>query len=137
MMTSQYFMLCRTWLLSSKTAWLSFTRFFRREGGNKIAAVHIALFVRRFRCSRSEFLEARILPERIEHRIEPEQSRSEAAEVVRKVFALFFRREGGDDLLEARIAAKRVPEGRQLKRTVARDCGCTVRRCSGSYLLQG
>jgi hypothetical protein len=32
-------------------------------------------------------------------------------EFVRKVFALLFRREGGDDLLEARIAAERVPVG--------------------------
>jgi len=37
-----------------------------REGGDEIAAVHIALFVRRFRCSRSELLESRIIPERIE-----------------------------------------------------------------------
>jgi len=31
-----------------------------------------------------------------------------------------FRREGGDDLLEARIAAERVPKGEQLKHAVAR-----------------
>src|SRR5205814_7485665 len=97
----------------------------------------IVLYVCRFRrFGGDEFLEARIVPERIEHRIEPEQSRSEAAEVVRKVFALFFRREGGDDLLKARIAAKRVPEGRQLKHTVARDYGCTVCRRCGGQLLQ-
>ena len=30
-----------------------------------------------------------------------------------------FWREGGDDLLEARIAAERVPEGEQLKHAVA------------------
>jgi hypothetical protein len=47
------------------------------QGGDEIAAVRIALFVRRFRCSRSEFLKSRIIPERIEHRIEPEQRGSE------------------------------------------------------------
>ena len=31
-----------------------------------------------------------------------------------------FWREGGDDLLEARIAAERVPKGEQLKHAVAR-----------------
>ena len=35
-----------------------------------------ALFIRRFRFLFAEFLEARIIPERIEHRIEPEQRRS-------------------------------------------------------------
>ena len=42
----------------------------------KIAgARRVVLLVRRFRCGRGgEFLEARIVPERIEHRIEPEQS---------------------------------------------------------------
>ena len=33
----------------------------------------VGLFVRRVWCSGREFLEARIIPERIEHRIEPEQ----------------------------------------------------------------
>jgi hypothetical protein len=47
--------------------------------GEEIAdAGRVALFVRRFRRGRGdEFLEPRILPERIEHRIEPEQRRSE------------------------------------------------------------
>jgi len=49
--------------------------FSRRRGANEISVVYIALFVRRFWCSRSEFLETRIIPERIEHRIEPEQRR--------------------------------------------------------------
>src|SRR5438445_1919907 len=43
-------------------------------------------------------------------------SRSSAGvsgEFVRKVFALLFRRERGDDFLKARIAAKCVPEGHQ------------------------
>ena len=40
----------------------------RRDCGDPVG-----LFVRRVRCSRSEFLEARIIPKRIEHRIEPEQ----------------------------------------------------------------
>ena len=42
--------------------------------GKKIAgARRVVLFVRRFRCGRGvEFLEAGIVPERIEHRIEPE-----------------------------------------------------------------
>jgi hypothetical protein len=49
--------------------------------GKKIAgARRVVLLVRRFRCGRGgEFLEARIVPERIEHRIEPEQRRSECA----------------------------------------------------------
>jgi len=37
----------------------------------------VGLFVRRLRCSGSEFLEAGIVPQRIEHRIEPEQRGSE------------------------------------------------------------
>ena len=49
----------------------------RLQLGDEIAAVRIALFVRRFRCTRSEFLEARIIPERIKHRIEPEERSSE------------------------------------------------------------
>jgi DNA-binding CsgD family transcriptional regulator len=40
-------------------------------------ADNVALFVQRRRCSRSEFLEARIIPKRIEHRIEPEQRGSQ------------------------------------------------------------
>ena len=41
-------------------------------------AYRVALFVRRFRRGRAgKFLEARIIPERIEHGIEPEQRRSE------------------------------------------------------------
>src|SRR5437763_14966061 len=47
--------------------------FSRRRGANEISVVYIALFVRRSWCSRSERLETRIIPERIEHRIEPEQ----------------------------------------------------------------
>ena len=35
-----------------------------------------ALLIRRLRFFFAEFLEARIIPERIEHRIEPEQRRS-------------------------------------------------------------
>ena len=47
--------------------------------GKKIAgARRVELLVRRFRCGRGDdSLEARIVPERIEHRIEPEQRRSE------------------------------------------------------------
>jgi len=41
------------------------------------------------------------------------RSREQAAEVVRKVFALLFRRERLNDFLKARIATKRVPEGQQ------------------------
>jgi hypothetical protein len=46
--------------------------------GEDLAGAHrAALFVRRFRRRRvNEFLEARIIPERIKHRIEPEQRRS-------------------------------------------------------------
>jgi len=49
-------------------------------------------------------LKARIIPERIEHRIEPDQRRCERRKLSEK-FALFFRREGGDDFLEARTTA--------------------------------
>jgi hypothetical protein len=73
--------------------------------------VRLVRRLRRFRSA--EFLEALIVPKRIEHRIESEQCRSE--EVVRKVFALLFRRQGRDDFLKPRIAAERVPEGQQLE----------------------
>ena len=46
-------------------------------------------------------------------------------------FALFvrrFRRERGDDFLEARIAAERVPEGHQCQLPVAGDVGRTGKR---------
>jgi hypothetical protein len=56
-----------------------------------------------------EFLEARILAQRIKHGIEPEQRR-----VSRESLALLFRRERGDDFLKPWIATKRVPEGEQL-----------------------
>ena len=39
---------------------------------------------------------------------------------LRRLLARLFWREGGDDLLEARIAAERVPKGEQLKHAVAR-----------------
>jgi hypothetical protein len=46
--------------------------------GDEIADFRLALFVRCLRCGRGdEFLEARIIPKRIEHRIELEQRRSE------------------------------------------------------------
>jgi hypothetical protein len=46
----------------------------------------------------------------------------------------FFRREGVDDLLKARIAAERVPQGEQLKHAVARGyaapyVGAAVTNC--------
>lgn len=50
-------------------------------------------------------LEARIIPKRIKHRIEPEQHGSERW----RVLGLLFRRERGDDFFKARIAAERVP----------------------------
>jgi hypothetical protein len=65
----------------------------------------VGLFVSRRRCSRSEFLKARIIPQRIEHRIEPEQGRSGWRKLSEK-FSLLFRRERGDDLIEARIATQ-------------------------------
>jgi hypothetical protein len=46
-------------------------------------------------------LEARIIPKRIEHGIEPEQ-RGSQGEVCAKGFALLFRRERGGDFFEAR-----------------------------------
>jgi len=48
----------------------------------------VGLFVRRFRCSGSEFLETRIVPERIEHWIEPEQRRSERQNLSEKLIAI-------------------------------------------------
>jgi hypothetical protein len=60
-----------------------------------------------------EFLEAWIIPKRIKHRIEPEQRGSERRNLPEKI-SLLFRREGGDDFFEARIAAERVPKGEQL-----------------------
>ena len=53
----------------------------------------------------AEFLEARIIPKRIEHRIEPEQRGSERRKLSENV-ALLFRRERGDDFLEARITTE-------------------------------
>jgi len=48
-------------------------------GGETADVIAAALFVRRRRYGRGEFLEARIIPERIEHGIEPEQRGSERA----------------------------------------------------------
>jgi hypothetical protein len=44
----------------------------------------------------AEFLKARIIPERIEHRIEPDQRRCERRKLSEK-FALFLWREGYPD----------------------------------------
>ena len=50
----------------------------RLQLGDEIADVRLALFILRVRCSRGdEFLEARIIPKRIEHRVEPEQRGSQ------------------------------------------------------------
>src|SRR5882724_244487 len=46
---------------------------FRFARGGEIADLRLGLFVRRAWCGGSEFLEAGIIPQRIEHRIEPEQ----------------------------------------------------------------
>ena len=49
-----------------------------QQGSNDAGALYTALFVRRFPCGRGrEFLETRIVPERIKHRIEPEHCGSE------------------------------------------------------------
>jgi hypothetical protein len=56
----------------------------------------------------AEFLEARIVPKRIEHWIEPEQRGSDWRNLSEK-FSLLFRRERGDEFFKARIAAERVP----------------------------
>jgi hypothetical protein len=67
---------------------------------------HIVLLVARFRQFRSdELLEARIIPERIEHGIEPEQ-----CGVSGEGSALLFWRLRGNNFLKARIAAERVPD---------------------------
>src|SRR5947208_16442334 len=55
---------------------------------------------------------------------------------LRRLLARLFWREGGHDLLEARIAAQRVPEGEQLKHAVAREYACPVCRRCGGQLLQ-
>jgi hypothetical protein len=74
------------------------------------AAQRVELFFSRFwRRPGGEFLEARIVPERIEHWIEPEQSRSERRNLSEK-FLLSFRRERLNDFLEARIAVQWIPE---------------------------
>jgi hypothetical protein len=93
-MISQYFILCRAWLLSVGQPWLKPYRLFGAGDSQR-------------------FLEARIIPERIEHRIEPERRGSEPRSCPKK-FALLFRRERRDDFFEARIAAERVPEQMQL-----------------------
>src|SRR6266700_7374304 len=50
----------------------------------------VGLFVRRFRCSGSEFLEARIIPQRIEHRIESEQRGSKRRKLSEKFSVYCF-----------------------------------------------
>src|SRR4030095_9328989 len=54
------------------------------------------------------------MPEPIEHWIEPEDRRSKRRKLSEK-FGLLFRRERGDDLLKARIAAERVPKWHQFQ----------------------
>ena len=84
----------------------------------------------------AELLKARIIPQRIEHGIEPEQRGSERRNLSEK-FSLLFRRQRGDDFLKARIAAERVPEGQKFERAVAqrdRRAGSTQ---SSFQLLQG
>ena len=66
-MISQYFMLCRAWAPFRRTALVEPYGFSARRGG--------------------KFLEARILSERIEHRIEPEQRRSERHVFVQRAVA--------------------------------------------------
>src|SRR5205085_11707079 len=56
----------------------------------------------------------------MQHRIEPEQRRSEGRSLCEK-FSLLFRRKRGDDFLEAWIAAQRVPPGPQFQPTVAKS----------------
>jgi len=83
---------------------------FAAQVSDEIADLRVALFVRCLRHGRlGELLETRIVPERIEHRIEPEQRRSERRNLSEK-FALLFRRERGNDFFEAWIAAERIPE---------------------------
>jgi len=65
---------------------------------------------------------ARIIPQRIEHWIKPEQRRSKRRNLSEK-FSLLFRREGGDELFETRIATKSIPVLLQLQRAV----GQTIR----------
>ena len=72
-------------------------------GGETANVIAAALFVRRLRCGRlREFLEARIVPERIEHRIEPEKRGSKRRNLSEK-FSLLFRRKRLNDFLKARI----------------------------------
>jgi hypothetical protein len=80
------------------------------------------LLIRCLRFFFAEFLEARIIPKRIEHGIEPEQHGGER-QVIRELYGLLFGRERGDDFLEARIAAERVPPGREFELAVAEGAG--------------
>jgi len=58
------------------------------QRGDRTADLRIVLSVRRFRRARGgESLEARIIPKRIEHRIEPEQRRSERHVSVQRALA--------------------------------------------------
>jgi hypothetical protein len=69
--------------------------------------------VRRLRRFRSAgFLEALIVPKRIEHRNRAGTTQESAGKVSEK-FSLFFGRKGGDDFFEARIAAERIPDREQ------------------------
>jgi hypothetical protein len=93
-MISRYFMLCRArGGPFRRTAWLSY-RFCGPREATRLLVVRIALFVRRFRRSRSEFLKSPIIPERIEHWIEPEQRRRERAVrlIARRSCSRLFRR---------------------------------------------
>src|SRR5437762_7634272 len=48
-----------------------------------------------------------------------------------------FRREGGDDFFEARIAAQRIPKGEQLQGAVVGNHISSLRMSSSRQLLQG
>src|SRR4030095_3292360 len=67
------------------------------------------------------------MPEPIEHWIEPEDRRSKRRKLSEK-FGLLFRRERGDDLLKARIAAERVPKWHQFQLAIGE-----VARAADSY----
>jgi hypothetical protein len=93
------------------------------------AEIKVSLLFRRFRTG--EFLEARIIPQRIEHRIEREQCGNEGFGLARvrgmgrplsdqvNLFERHRLLRFFNDFLKTRIASQRVPPQEQLQLTIA------------------
>src|SRR5213083_2903912 len=73
------------------------------------------------------------LRSRLPHTLPP----LESIRVHSRSLAVLFRREGGDDFLEARIAAERVPDREQFQGAVAQHLRCGGSTQSSFQLLQG